>query len=99
MMRDEAYPCGAENSVYSDEKLERYAMKKAFQNDDDMTVLNDTREATVQGQVARLTTTSRSFASSSPQRSERASEGAFSKGERTSKPRRPGRKPGKGNFS
>lgn len=46
-MRDEAYPCGAENSVYSDEKLERYAMKKAFQNDDDMTVLNDTREATV----------------------------------------------------
>ena len=46
-MRDEAYPCRAENSVYSDEKLERYAMKKAFQNDDDMTVLNDTREATV----------------------------------------------------
>ena len=38
---------GPENSVYSDEKLERYAMKKAFQNDDDMTVLNYTREATV----------------------------------------------------
>ena len=59
----------------------------------------------LQGQVARLTTTIKELRKhvldclAAAQRAGKRQAAPFSKGERTSKPRRPGRKPGTGNFS
>ena len=55
----------------------------------------------LQGQVARLTTTIKELRKqlAAAQRAGKRQAAPFSKGERVSKPRRPGRKPGKGNFS
>ena len=55
----------------------------------------------LQGQVARLTATNEELRKqlAAAQRSGKRQAAPFSKGERVSKPRRPGRKPGTGNFS
>ena len=55
----------------------------------------------LQGQVARLTTTIKELRKqlAAAQRAGKRQAAPFSKGERVSKPRRPGRKPGTGNFS
>ena len=54
-----------------------------------------------QDQVARLTATIKELRKelAEAKRAGKRQAAPFSKGERTSKPRRPGRKPGKGNFS
>ena len=55
----------------------------------------------LQGKVARLTTTIKELRRqlAAAQRSGKRQAAPFSKGKRTSKPRRPGRKPGMGSFS
>ena len=55
----------------------------------------------LQGQVARLTATNEELRKQlvAAQRAGKRQAAPFSKGERVSKPRRPGRKPGTGNFS
>ena len=55
----------------------------------------------LQERNARLTTTIKELRKqlAAAQRAGKRQAAPFSRGERTSKPRRPGRKPGKGNFS